>query len=221
MGPFFVAFWISFCVFLSILVLLRLTVPYALKIFAPRPIASASAKESAEWLNFILYRVLTHFQTPESIEKINQLMTAQIKPHRFRLFAMGSSPVVSHVETLVTGSADDIRILVPVAWHPGPSFDLMVGQGHRISIEVDLVRLQGRILFSWLAKSGNALEIRFDNDFLFDFEISIELWRFIKFSLTRMPLLGPILKGLTVLTISQRVFTIDLPRPELPDEVVQ
>ena len=127
MNPFCLGFVLTFTFLLLLLIILRLSLPNASKLFAPRPIPYKSVEESTEWLNFVLYRVMTHFQTEDAIMKISKKVTDKLKPHKFKLLSLGNAPTIEHVGTLQMKEPDDIRILVPVDWDGGPSFDLTIG----------------------------------------------------------------------------------------------
>lgn len=216
MNPFALGFVVAFAILLLILVILRLSLPNASKLFAPRPIPYKSVEESTEWLNFVLYRVMTHFQTEDAIEKISKKVTDKINPHKFKLLSLGNAPTIEHVGTLQMKEPDDIRILVPVDWQGGPSFDLTIGRGRKkIKVEFDLTKFFGKVLMSWPGDSDSSVEIRFDSEFTLDFEVVVQLGPFIRVPVTQLPLLGEIVKGIVAILASRQVIVIDLPKPQM------
>jgi hypothetical protein len=219
MGAFFLGFVWGFVILLVLLVFLRLTLPYSRELFGNAPIPYQSIEESTDWLNFIVYRVLTHFESEETLQRINEIVSAKLNPSQkprgmgFRLISLGNAPTIPKVSTLKMPNPDDIKILIPIDWSRGPSLDLTFGGPHVARIEVDLSKLAGRLLFSWPGGETRTLRIRFDHDFQFDLEIGLVIGKRTRFSLTRIPLLGPVLKGIIVFAISRQVFEIDLPLP--------
>ena len=126
MNSFVLGFSISFIILLVLLVLLRLTIPYVSKLFGNKPIPYKSTTESTEWLNFVLHRVLSHFQKDESIDLINTIVNSKVKPHYFCLYTLGSSPVVKSVLSLEMKEIEDIKIIIPIEWIDGPFVEFVV-----------------------------------------------------------------------------------------------
>ncbi|OHS95838.1 hypothetical protein TRFO_38022 [Tritrichomonas foetus] len=221
MNSFFIGFLFSFISLLVILVILRLTVPYASKLFGNKPIPYKSFVESTEWLNFIIYRVLTHFQTDEAIEQINSIVNANIPPHNFRLISLGNAPVIKHVLTLEMKDIDNINIIIPLEWINGPSLDFVLGE-NLARIEFDLFKFFGQIFISWPENSPTKFEFRFIGDFIVDFDISFQFKEYFRFSLMKIPLIGQIIKGIIELIVVRQVFEITLPDINLdPDSPIQ
>ena len=216
MNPFCLGFVLTFTFLLLLLIILRLSLPNASKLFAPRPIPYKSVEESTEWLNFVLYRVMTHFQTEDAIMKISKKVTDKIKPHKFKLLSLGNAPTIEHVGTLQMKEPDDIRILVPVDWDGGPSFDLTIGAGNmKIRVEFDLKKFFGKVLMSWPGDSDSSLEIRFDSEFTLDFDVVVQFGHAFRIPVTQLPLLGEIVKGVASILVSRQVIVIDLPKPQM------
>lgn len=212
MNPFLLGFVVGFLILFLILGLLRMTIPYAGTLFAPSPIPYKSVKESTEWLNFVVSRVISHFQTEKSINKINEIVNSKIKSIKFRLVSMGNSPHVQPVSTLAMNEPDDVRVLVPINWFTGPSCEVTIG---KIRVEFALTKFHGTLLMSWHGENDTSLEIRFTNDFLLNFQLTVEIAERVKFSLTNMPLIGKIIQGFAAVIISRRVIAIDLPAPHM------
>lgn len=212
MNPFLLGFVVGFGILFLILGFLRMTVPYAGKIFAPSPIPYKSVKESTEWLNFVVSRVMSHFQTEKSINRINEMVNGKLngKPVQFRLLSMGNSPSVQHVAILSMNEPDDVRVLIPIKWYSGPSCEVTIS---KIRVHFNLTKFLGQLLMSWPGDSDSSLEIRFTNNFLLTFQLDLEIANRVKFSLTKMPLLGKIIEGIVSLIISKHVIAFDLPKP--------
>jgi hypothetical protein len=216
---FFLGFVSGFVILLLLLVFLRLTLPYSRELFGQAPIPYHSIEESTDWLNFIVYRVLTHLESEESLQRISRIVSAKLNPSgkprgvALRLISLGNAPTIPKVSTLKMPNPDDIKILIPIEWTRGPSLDLTFGGPRGGRIEVDLSKPAGRVLFSWPGGDARTLRIRFDHDFQFDLEIALVIRSLARLSLTGIPLLGPVLKGIVVFAISRQVFEIDLPLP--------
>lgn len=214
MNPFLLGFCISFGVLLAILLILRLTLPYAAKIFGPVSIPDKAISESTEWLNFVLYRVLTHFQSEEALAKINEIVSAKISPNNFRLLSLGNTPVISYVATLTMKEADDIRIIIPFTWKVGPSLDVFL-KNEIVGIELDLNSFSGKMLLSWPGNSQNKLLLQFIEDIELEFELTLQLFTMIRISVTGIPLIGSIIKGFITMFLLHEKFEINLPKPEV------
>ena len=207
MHPFFVGFLITFILLLVAFLFLRITVPYATKLFGSNPIPYKSFKESTDWLNFILYRVLTHFQTAESIQRINELVTSKIKFAKFNLLSLGRTPQIPSVSTLKMKDQNDIKILIPLSWENGPSFDISLLHNN-IVFESDLVLFKGTLLVSWPPNNEINVELRFVGDIQVDFEVCVLLFNKYRFSITQLPLFGPIIKGILPFILTKRSIII-------------
>jgi hypothetical protein len=220
MNPFVVGVLFGFLLFLTLILLLRMTVPYSSKLFAPVPIPYLSKKESTDWLNFILFRILAHFQSDAVLQEINARISSKLHPHSFRLLSLGNAPTIPSVSTLDTGRPGDVAILIPIDWKNGPSLDFRIGNPGKLTIEVDLVRIRGQVFFAWPTGTERSLQIRFDHDLILNVEIGLQIGRILQLSITQLPLLGPVLTGLVVFIVSRQVFMIELPRPKVTNEVV-
>lgn len=211
MNSFYTGFFISFIICFIVLIILRLTIPYASKLFGNQPIPYQSEVESTDWLNFILDRFISHFQSKETLDKVSNILNEKIHPMRFKLVSLGNTPVIGSVETLEMKQADDIKILIPMKWKCGPSFDLSVNGCTEIM--VDLLNFEGKALIEWLGNSESDVKVRFLENVILDFNLSVKLFNIFNFSLTRIPFLDPIIKGLISLIISKQIFDIPLPNP--------
>lgn len=218
MNPFALGFLFSFIIFFILLVLLRLTIPYVSKLFGNKPIPYKSTKESNEWLNFILYRVLSHFQTDESIDLINKIVNSKVKPHHFCLFTLGSSPIVKSVLSLEMKEVEDIKIIIPIEWIDGPFLEFVV-ENNLACIQFYLKKFIGQILVSWPGNSPSQMEFRFIGDLNLDFDLSIQVKNYFRFSLLEIPLLGPTIKGIIELVITRQVFELIFPLPNLNPDI--
>ena len=215
MHPFFVGFLISFILIFLLLLLLRTTFPYASKLFGSTPIPYKSFKESTDWLNFIVYRVLTHFQTEKSKERINEFVSRKIKIGQFRLLSLGNTPQIPYVSTLKLKDKNDIKILIPISWENGPSCDLSMINDN-IIIEADLLLFKGTLLVSWPSNNEINVELRFIGETQVDFEACVLLLHKWRFSITQLPLFGPIVKGILPFILTKRsiMFKAELTIPD-------
>jgi hypothetical protein len=213
MNPFLLGFLSSFLLLVVIFGLLYLFVYVNSKLFRPRPIAYKSSTESTDWLNFILFRVMSHFQTKEAITRINALLADKLGEGRLNILTLGNSPTIPQVKTVAMPQADDIKILVPLEWDGGPSLDFNLIR-NRLSVEVDLTHFHAVVMFSWPGSGCTTLEIRFDPDFVLDLHIGLKFGNH-RFAITKAPVLGPILTGLATFAISRQVLQIDLPEASL------
>jgi hypothetical protein len=87
-----------------------------------------------------------------------------------------------------------------------------------LAIEIDLRRLQGRVLVSWPGDNPGVIAIRFDGGLVADCDICLRATKFLRFSITRFPLLGPVIKAIVVAVIARRTFTVNIPEPPVVDE---
>lgn len=195
MGPFLTGFVFTFSILLILLIVLRLTIPFASRIFGTRPIPYKFVRESTDWLNFIVYRVLSHFQTPEAIAQINKTVNEKIAPAKFELLTLGNAPVIPHVSTLEVKDKDDIKILIPMTWNEGPSLNYSMMDDNFLA-EVDMKLFKGTLLVSWPTNREIDLEIRFVGDVHVDFDVSITLFKSLWLPISSIPLFGPVVKGL-------------------------
>ena len=191
---------------------MRLTVPNAHKLFGKKPNPYKSFKESTEWLNFIIYRILTHFQTDESIKKINKIVNSSVAPHHFNLLSLGNAPIVKHVLTLEMKDPDDIKILIPLEWKKGPSLDFILNK-NLLRVEFDLKYFCGKMLVSWPGSNPTQLEFRLIDEFIIDFDLAIQYKNKVRFSFMKIPLIGQIVKGIIELIVTRQVFELTLPNP--------
>lgn len=205
---------ISFILLLILLILLRLTIPYVSKLFGNKPIPYKSTTESNEWLNFVLYRILCHFRKRESIDLINEIVNAKIKPHHFNLYTLGSTPIVNNVLTLEMKEVEDIKIIIPIEWIDGPFLQIIVDK-NLACIEFYLKKFAGQILVSWPENSPSQMQFRFIGDLNLEFDLSIQIKNLFYFSLLEIPLLGPVIKGIIELIITRQVFELIFPLPNL------
>ncbi|EAX94397.1 hypothetical protein TVAG_194830 [Trichomonas vaginalis G3] len=185
--------------------------------FGTRPIPYKMTKESTDWLNFIIYRVLTHFQTPESIAKINALVNDKVKPAKFELLTLGNSPVIPYVATLDVNNKDDIKILIPLTWEEGPSLNFSM-LNENLTAEVDLKLFKGTLLVSWPTNQEIDLEIRFINDCKIDFDVSLILFKNTWLPLSSIPLFGPVIKGLISFFMTKGAIKVKA-EIQIPDEL--
>ena len=194
MNPFFLGFFLSFLLLLLLLIILRLTIPYASKLFGFIPIPYKSNKESTEWLNFIIHRVLSHYQSRESIEQITKFINEKIFPNEFYLINFGNPPKICNVSTIQLPDPKEIKIFFPIEWKNGPSFNIFFPL-IKSYLECDLKLFTGSIMIYWPLNNEINFEIHFYDDINFDFEFNFIFNNKIKFSFTKIPLIGPILKG--------------------------
>lgn len=203
MHPFLVGFLITFLILFAALLLLRITVPYASKLFGSIPIPYKSFKESTDWLNFILFRVMTHFQTEESRERINEIVSKNLKIAKFNIRSLGKSPEIPYVATLKVKDENDIKLLIPIVWENGPSVDVSL-LDENIVFEADIDVFKGSLLISWPADKEIDIEIRFVGEAIFDFSACVLLMKKFRISISELPLIGPILKGIVPFIITKR-----------------
>ncbi|OHT10378.1 hypothetical protein TRFO_20437 [Tritrichomonas foetus] len=217
MDYFLYGFTISFTIVIIALLILRVIISHIPRILGSKPLTYQSVTESTEWLNFIINRVTTHYQSENSIQEINNFITAKVHPIQFHLLSIGNPPVISHVATLEMQEADDIRLLVPIEWRNGPSFDI-IGYKQFLNLEIDLLNFTGEILVSWPGSSQNRLEIQFMSGSSIDFDLSIQFLNILHFSVTNIPLIGEIVKGLVACIIAKQVFPVYLPKQPINSE---
>lgn len=211
MELFLSSFTITFVLVLLVLFLISLIAPYFSKLFGTKSIPYRCATESTEWLNYILNHILMHFQTEDSVSKINDLIAMKTQSNQFHLISLGRAPVIEHVATLEMQEADDIRLLIPVEWKIGPSFDLNISKF--LQVELDLLNFTSNVLASWPGNSPNLLEIKFIGDTKIEIHIAIQFLSILRISITDIPLIGKIIKGFISLYIVKQTFHIDLPKP--------
>lgn len=210
LAAFIIGFVLSVVLFVVILVLLRMTVPYSSELFGARLIPYDSVTDSPEWLNFILYRVLTHFDSDEVLNNISELVNTKIGRNKFELLWIGNVPVVGLIETFMTGDPDSVEVLIPIEWHDGCALNFTVAK-LRTTFEIDVKHFIGKVMVSWPGES--ALHIQFQDAFDIDFEVIVRvLGR--RVSLTRAPILGAFIKGIVSLIVSRQSFKIDIPKPK-------
>jgi hypothetical protein len=217
MNAFLLGLIAGFLGLLVVIFVLRMTVPYSGRLFAPNPIPYRSKKESTDWLNFTIYRILTHFESERVLTELSHIISSKIHPHSFRLISLGNAPRIPSISTIDTGCPDDIRIIIPIDWNGGPSIDLAIGSRPRLRVEVDLIRIQGQLLFSWPGGIEHTLQVRLDHDFTLELEIGLQIGQMFQISITRLPLLGPVLTGIVVFVVTRHVFAIDFPATALAD----
>lgn len=211
MELFFTCFVITFVIVLVVLFIVSLIAPYFSKLFGTKSVPYKSVIESTEWLNYILYHTLMHFHNEDSITEINNFIAMKIHSNQFHLISLGKAPVIEHVATLEMQEADDIRLLIPVEWKNGPSLD--INKSKFLQIEIDIFYFSGQILASWPGNSPNLLEIKFVGDTKIDIHVAIQFLGLIRISLTDIPLLGKIIKGIISLYVVKQTFHIQLPKP--------
>ena len=212
MHIFLVGFVISFSILLILLIFLRLTIPYISKLFGKRSIPYQIYEESTDWFNFVVYRIMSHFGTEESINLINEIVNSKIYPHQFRLLSLGKPPIIQSVLTLEKKKTEDIKIIIPLEWINGPSFDFILKK-KILRIEFTFTQFRGKVFVSWPENSPQNLKFRFIDDMNLDYNLSIQFKNIIRFSLLQIPLLGPIIKGLLEVIITRQVFEIEFPNP--------
>ena len=131
--------------------------------------------------------------------------------NQIHFISLGEAPIIEYVATLEMQEADDIRLLIPIEWKKGPSFDL--NRSKFLQVELDLLNFSGHILVSWPGNSPNLLEIKFIGDTKIDIHIAIQLLGILRISITDIPLIGKIIKGFISLYIVKQTFHINLPKP--------
>lgn len=217
MELFFTSFLITFGLVLLVLFIISLIAPYFSRLFGAKSVPYKSVIESTEWLNYILSHFLMHFQSEDSITKINDLIAMKIHSNQFHVISLGKAPIIDHVATLEMQEADDIRLLIPIEWESGPSLDIF--KSKFLKIEFDLLNFSGQILASWPGNSPNLLEIKFVGDTKIDIHTAIQFLNIIRISITDIPLLGKIIKGFISLYIVKQTFHINLPKPNPKKEM--
>ena len=194
------------------LIVLYFIVPYIMKLFAPKPLPFKSlSTENTDWLNLSVERALEHIDSPQTFEKISNLISNQLAPNYFKLHSIGKSPTISHISTLEMKEADDIRVVIPVEMKVGPSFDIGFKR-KKIIFEVDILKLKTELLFTWPGNSETQVEISFVNKFDLDFYFSIKLFGLLHFSISEAPILGTLFKCGVSTYIGKQVFKMKLPR---------
>ena len=211
MNLFFSSFFITLGIVLIILFITSLIAPYFFKLFGTKSIPYKSVKESTEWLNYILNHILKYFQNEYSISKINDLIAMKTQSNQFHLISLGNVPIIKHIATLEMQEADDIRLLIPVEWKNGPAFDY--NKSKFFQIELALLNFSGQILASWPGNSPNLLEIKFVGETKIDIHIALHFLSIIRFSVTDIPLIGKIIRGIIPLYVVKQAFNINLPKP--------
>ena len=204
----------NLCIIFGVLVVIWIIAPYISKLFAPRPLPFKSVTETTDWLNFSIERALEHIDSPETFQKISSFLTNEISPNYFKLHSIGKSPSISHISTLEMKEADDIRIAIPIQLKIGPSFDIGF-KNKNVIFEVDIVKLNTELLFTWPGNSDTQVELSFVRKFDLDFYLSLKLFGFLHFSISETPIIGTLFKCAITTYIGKQVFRLKLPRPSM------
>jgi len=215
MGPFVFGFLVSIFLLFLVLVLLRLTIPYASRIFGQNSIPYLSSRENTDWFNYLSSRIFSHFQNPETIEQISRMVNEKIQPARLFIRSLGQIPRICSASTVQLPNPDTIRILFPLEWKGGPSIDLYLPK-FKLLIELDIIMFKGTVNLNCPPTKDIEMEISFQDDIEFDFEMSFIWLSKYKFTLTRTPLIGPILKGILPLILLKNGLKINA-NFEIPD----
>jgi hypothetical protein len=211
MGPFGLGVLLGFVTLLLLLFFLRYVLLHLNKLFGQTRIPFVALEESTDWLNFIVSRVLTHFQRDDVIDAINRMVTSKINSTagpQFRLLTLGNPPLVPAVYTFKTDDPSDLRILVPIEWASGPGFEIRSGA---ITVEGDVRTLRTRIIVLWPPATPRTLRVHFDHDIALDVGLAIRFGSVVRLSLTGIPLIGAILKAAAGFIITRHVFEVELP----------
>lgn len=217
MNAFLLGFLITFLILFVTIGILRTTIPYGSKLFGTNQIPYKSFEESTDWLNFILHRVLSHFKTPESIEKINESISEKIKFAKFKLNSIGNTPQIPYVSTLNLKNQLDLKLLIPIIWEGGPSIDITM-MNEKIVVEADILKFKGTVLVSWPPNNKIDVELKLVGETDIDFEICIFLWKKYRFSLTKLPVFGPIIKGIVPFILTRKFISFKA-EMIIPDDV--
>ena len=208
MSAFFLGVLLTVIVVLIVLIGLRLVVPDISRLFAPRPIPYEMIEESTEWLNFVLYRVMTHLQKPDSVEKIAQLLRKSI-PYQFELRSIGNAPTIGQITTVqksLEEDTNDVHIIVPIDVNGGPSIDLELNK--YFHLEFDLFAIAGKVLIDWPDQS-DAIKIHLGAGLTMNYDLAMVCGSY-GISLSDIPLLGPIVSGCIVWFLSRLVIIITI-----------
>jgi hypothetical protein len=177
-------------------------------------ITARFTRESTEWLNFIFDQVASRMNEPAYLAHLASSL-AWPRPGSVVIRSMGNAPTVPYVATLEMAHSDDISLLVPFQWSDGPSLDWAVG-GRRLALEIDVRRVAGRALLSWLGEDPHTVALRFDRGLVLDVDVAVRIGPGIAFYATALPLIGPIVVGVLVLLIERGRYSFALPRPDPP-----
>jgi hypothetical protein len=205
MIPFATGFlWGAALAFLLLLILWILVPPIS-RLFFPSSITDRPARESTQWLNFILHRLSFHFSNASSLKKLNESL-----PRNLHLVSLGNSPVITHVDTLEMVRCDEVRLLIPIDWLDGPSLDVAVRPGFHIEIEIR--QIVACVLVAW---PGSELRISVDRGAVIECDITARFGAAARISIGSCPLIGTVVKAIVVAAIVRRPIVIPIPRPEI------
>ena len=202
--------WTSL-IFVLLLILLRITLPHVAFLFYPDEIPYKSTTESTQWLNFVLTRVVSHFQSPQTLLEISHLIQEKVsflKEAQLSISTIGTSPIIKSVQTLNTKDPGDIKLLIPLTWSRGPSIDVTFSNG--ISIGLDLINFNGKFLIEWPPDNYNIVYIRSVGQIKVSFDIIISFKQFIQFNLQNIPLIGAIINYLAPAFLAKYEYKLDL-----------
>jgi hypothetical protein len=205
MGSFETSFFWGAAITFLVLVLLWLIVPPVARLLFPASISDRAARESTEWLNFVLHRLSVHFSTASSLKKVNDSLGPDV-----RLVSLGNAPTISHVDTLEMVRCDEVRLLIPIDWRDGPSRDVSVRPG--FVIEIDIRQIVARVLVAW---PGAELRISVDSGAVIDCDIAARIGRAVRFSIGTFPLVGTVVKAIVTAAIVRRPIIIPIPQPDV------
>lgn len=208
---FFQVFIWTIIIFILILALIRITLPHIAFLFNPDEIPYKKTQESTEWLNFILTRILSHFQSEDALAQICKIISNEVpllKKLKPEILSIGTSPLINSVQTFDIKDPGDIRLLVPIEWIRGPSVRLHFQ--NFIEIEFDLLKFSGKILAEWPPDNSNIVTFSSVGQIRMLFDLTIRFKKYLEFSLLKIPLLGSIINFIVPAFLAKSHFQLNL-----------
>jgi hypothetical protein len=203
-------FVVSVCWCLGFLLILRVFTPFFVKLLRPPPFRGEITQESTIWLNFILQQVVGRLRHGPILTELNKSHST------VHIHSVRSAPIIPYVATVKMQHPDDVRLLIPLRWTDGPSVDIALSPSW--TIEIDLRRIQCRVIVTWPADNPAIVEVRFDREFALECDFAVRFTKGWGISLSGIPLIGPIATAWSVAFLAQKTFVLPLPRPEPPTE---
>jgi hypothetical protein len=200
---FFGSFWKCVCILFIVLITLRILIPFFISFLHPPSFHDDSTHESTKWLDFIMQQIISRLQQQEILDDFNRSLS------NCHIRSIGSAPSIPYVGTLKMHQPDDVRLLIPIQWINGPSFDFTASRN--LTLEVDVSQIQCRIMVSWPGDNPRVIEIRFDREFAIKCDIGIRFSGGLGFSLTQIPLIGRIGTDLIVAAGMRNKIVLTLP----------
>lgn len=204
MPSFFNGVVLGFASSLIFFLFLRLTLPYYSKLFGEDKNPYRYFVEDADWLNFLVNRVVKAFGKEENINKINEHINKVISPMELKILSLGNSPIIPKVMTMKSGNSSSIKVLIPFQWKSGPSFNLKVN--NNLCIEFDVVDIDLKLLVYYPPVNDVEVSISFRDDVKFECNIVLLLFNIFRLPIHRIPILGRVILSIIPYFLLSRTF---------------